>query len=122
MAGKVVDLVLQGGGVKGIALVGAISVLEQHGVSFPRVAGASAGAIVGSLVAAGMSAGQLREVVQTLDYRAFRDETGWDKVPVVGKPISFVRDHGLYAGNYFRDWIAQQLQLLGKGDLRRSPR
>ncbi len=46
------DLVLEGGSVKGIALVGAISVLEEHGYEFRRVAGTSAGAIVGSLVAA----------------------------------------------------------------------
>ena len=46
------DLVLEGGGVKGIALVGAISVLEERGYEFRRVAGTSAGAIVGSLVAA----------------------------------------------------------------------
>lgn len=46
------DLVLEGGGVKGIALVGAISVLEERGYEFQRVAGTSAGTIVGSLVAA----------------------------------------------------------------------
>ena len=40
------DLVLEGGGVKGIGLVGAISVLEEHGYVFHRVAGTSAGAIV----------------------------------------------------------------------------
>jgi hypothetical protein len=33
------DLVLEGGGVKGIALVGAISVLEEHGYRFHKVAG-----------------------------------------------------------------------------------
>ena len=32
------DLVLEGGSVKGIALVGAISVLEEHGYEFRRVA------------------------------------------------------------------------------------
>ena len=42
------DLVLEGGGVKGIALVGAISVLEERGYQFRRVAGTSAGTIVGS--------------------------------------------------------------------------
>ena len=46
------DLVLEGGGVKGIALVGAISVLEERGYQFRRVAGTSAGAIVGALEAA----------------------------------------------------------------------
>jgi len=38
------DLVLEGGGVKGIALVGAIEILEEAGYTFNRVAGTSAGA------------------------------------------------------------------------------
>ena len=46
------DLVLEGGGVKGIALAGAVLALAERGYSFPRVAGTSAGAIVASLVAA----------------------------------------------------------------------
>ena len=57
-----VDLVLEGGGVKGIALVGAISVLEDAGLTFPRVAGSSAGAIVGGLVAADMRAPENTDV------------------------------------------------------------
>ncbi len=42
------DVVLEGGGVKGIALVGALSVLMDAGYTFPRIAGTSAGAIVGA--------------------------------------------------------------------------
>lgn len=47
------DLVLEGGGVKGIALVGAIAEMEARGHRFgapARIAGTSAGAIVGSLL------------------------------------------------------------------------
>jgi predicted acylesterase/phospholipase RssA len=54
------DLVLEGGGVNGIALVRVISVLEQRGYRFRRVAGTSAGAIVGSLVAANARAAELQ--------------------------------------------------------------
>ena len=64
---------LEGGGVKGIGLIGAISVLEEAGYTFRRVAGTSAGAIIGSFLAAGMSAADLREVITNLDYRRFRD-------------------------------------------------
>jgi len=53
-SGQTVDLVLEGGGVKGIGLVGAISVLEERGFSFAHVAGTSAGAVVGALVDGGM--------------------------------------------------------------------
>jgi NTE family protein len=46
------DLVLEGGGVKGIGLVGAYSALTDAGYAFHRIAGTSAGAIVGALIAA----------------------------------------------------------------------
>jgi NTE family protein len=39
------DLVCEGGGVKGIGLVGAFSVLEEHDFRPQNVAGTSAGAI-----------------------------------------------------------------------------
>ena len=46
-------MVFEGGGLKGIALVGAYSVLEEQGYTPQNMAGASAGAIVAALVAAG---------------------------------------------------------------------
>src|SRR6185437_7140056 len=46
------DLALEGGGVKGIALVGAVLVLDEAGYKIQRVAGTSAGAIAASLIAA----------------------------------------------------------------------
>jgi NTE family protein len=118
---QTVDLVLEGGGVKGIALVGAISVLEDHGLKFARVAGSSAGAIVGSLVAAGMPAAALRNAVEALDFKQLCDDTNLDKIPVLGKGLSFFFEHGVYEGDFFRELIAGHLADLGVhtfGDLR----
>ena len=91
------DLVLEGGGVKGIALVGAISVLEERGFTFPRVAGTSAGAIVGAFVAARMPTGQMRELVSSIDYTRFRDETAAERLPF-GHALSLLLEHGLLRG------------------------
>ncbi len=107
------DLVLEGGGVKGIGLVGAISVLEQAGYRFQRVAGTSAGAIVGSLVAAGMSSEQLKAIMSDLDYTKFRDNTKLDAVPLFGKALSLWLERGIYSGSYFHGWIREQLEGLG---------
>ena len=109
VAPREVDLVLEGGGVKGIALVGAISVLEEQGLQFSRVAGSSAGAIVGSMVAAGMPAGPLREVIEALDFRQICDGTELDRIPLLGKGLSLFVDHGVYAGDYFHELIAEHL-------------
>jgi NTE family protein len=50
-----VDGVFEGGGVKGIALVGAASEIEAAGYEIVNLAGTSAGAIVATLLAAGYS-------------------------------------------------------------------
>jgi NTE family protein len=103
-----VDLVLNGGGVKGMALVGALSVLESR-FEFQRVAGTSAGAIVGSLVAAGMTGSDLHDLMLSLNYERFRDKTGLDKVPLVGEALSLWFREGIYAGSYARTWLATEL-------------
>jgi NTE family protein len=53
---KPIDLVLAGGGVKGIGLAGAVVKLMEAGYRACRVAGSSAGSIVGSIVAAAAKA------------------------------------------------------------------
>jgi len=95
------DLVLEGGGVKGIALVGAISVLEERGYEFRRVAGTSAGAIVGSLVAADARAAQLEEIMRAVEYRRFRDGPRWRNL-LLGKAAALLFDQGIYEGQYLR--------------------
>jgi NTE family protein len=107
------DLVLEGGGVKGIALVGAISVLEERGYSFRRVGGTSAGAIVGALVAAGMSAADLTSVMREVDYRRFRDGDLLDHLGGFGQAMSVLIDEGIYRGEYLRRWLGDLLADLG---------
>ena len=98
---KRVDLVFEGGGVKGIALVGACSILEEQGYRPQNVAGTSAGAIVGALVVAGYSAKELRDLLQETPFSSFEDK-GWeDKILGLGIPITIVKDHGIYEGKYF---------------------
>ncbi|MDC6405280.1 MULTISPECIES: patatin-like phospholipase family protein [Maribacter] len=48
-----VGLVLSGGGVRGVAHIGAIKALEEFGIHPSHIAGTSAGAIVGALYAGG---------------------------------------------------------------------
>ena len=77
MGGPRADLVLEGGGVKGIGLVGATAQLVDAGYTFPRVLGSSAGAIVAAFIAALQHAGEplsrLEDITRSLDYRRLRD-------------------------------------------------
>ncbi len=122
LAPQPVNLVLEGGGVKGIGLVGAISVLEEHGFSFVRVAGTSAGAIVGSLVAAGFTSAELHTLMASIDYTKFRDATEPERIlKSLAKGIDLWFHEGMYQGEYFHQWITQQLATKDKhtfGDLR----
>jgi NTE family protein len=103
------DLVLEGGGVLGIGHVGAISVLAHAGYSFPRVAGTSAGAIVGALVAAGMPAARITELMTTLEYRRFADRSLMDRAPVAGPVLSLLLENGVYEGDRLREWLGNLL-------------
>ena len=103
------DLVLEGGGVKGIALAGAVSVLKERGYEFPRVAGTSAGAIVGALTAAGMTPPRMYEVMKATDYNKFRDTAWFDRIPVLGKALSIAFQEGIYEGTYFEQFLAEML-------------
>ena len=105
------DLVLEGGGVKGIALVGAISVLEERGYEFRRIAGTSAGAIVGSLVAANARSVELQEIMRGVDYRRFQDGPRWKDL-FVGKAVALLFEHGIYEGQYLKDWLGERLAKL----------
>jgi NTE family protein len=107
------DLVLEGGGVKGIGLVGAYTKLTDAGYTFHRIAGTSAGAIVGSLIAAGMDPGQLKQVMREVDYGRFQDEGFIDHLGMVGKGLSLLFEKGIYEGNYLREFLSAQLEPLG---------
>jgi len=118
---KSADLVLEGGGVKGLGLVGAISALEEHKFTFHRIAGTSAGAIVGSLTAAGLGSTAMKRMMQQIDYTKFRDKNLLDQVGPPGELVSLLVKKGVYEGNYLHTWLRGQLDKLGVrtfGDLR----
>ena len=52
---KYADAVFEGGGVKGIGLVGALKAFEDDGYEWKNIAGTSAGSIIAALLAVGCS-------------------------------------------------------------------
>ena len=69
------NLVFEGGGVKGIAYVGALEVLDDRGIlsDIGRVAGTSAGAITATLLALGATRDQVEAICRGTDFRSFMD-------------------------------------------------
>jgi NTE family protein len=110
-----VDLVLEGGGVKGIALAGALEVLEERGYRVNRVAGSSAGAMAGALIASGVSGSALVEILRGTDYRRFQDGPWWTRF-LLGKAVSILLHKGVHRGAYVTEWLEQQLAEHGDPD------
>jgi len=105
------NLVFEGGGVKGIAYVGAIDALAKAGIlgDIARVGGTSAGAINALLLAAGFSLSQTKKALWSLDFNDFKDDS-W----LILKDLQRLKDeYGWYKGNFFRHWIGEQLESQG---------
>ncbi|MEO6822302.1 MAG: patatin-like phospholipase family protein [Candidatus Nanopelagicales bacterium] len=110
------DLVLEGGGVKGTGLVGAITALASAAdpYSFHRVAGTSAGAIVASMLAAGYDPAELNTIMTELDFTQFEDEsTLLRHTGKVGEGVGLVLHEGMFLGKFLHDWITKVLAAKG---------
>jgi NTE family protein len=107
------DIVMEGGGVKGTALVGALAVLEARGYRYINLAGTSAGAIVAALTAAGYSAEELRAIMTSLDYTRFLD-SGPRWLPRRTRAGYNLMCHwGIHRGDSFLEWMREQLAAKG---------
>src|SRR5438128_10748256 len=97
------DAVFEGGGVKGIGLVGALSIIQPR-YDLQNVAGTSAGAIVAALVTAGYKADDIRQILTGLDFHKLMDGGLLDAVPgldTVTHAIDVAFQLGMYKGDYF---------------------
>ncbi|RYE12434.1 MAG: patatin, partial [Sphingobacteriales bacterium] len=97
------NLVLEGGGIKGLAYAGVFAVLEEQQVlqQIQRVAGTSAGSIAGLMVSIGYTASEIDSVMMELPIQKFNDGKGG----VVGKYRRFRKGYGIYKGRVFEKWL-----------------
>ena len=71
------NLIFEGGGVKGIAYVGAIRELENRQImkNIKRVGGTSAGAINAVLLALGYTLKDTQKILMELNFKNFMDDS-----------------------------------------------
>ncbi len=107
------NLVLEGGGVRGLAYAGVFSVLEEKGIlqQIENVAGSSAGSVAGMLVSIGYTAAEIDSLMIELPIQKFNDGKGG----VVGKYRRFKNHFGIYKGQAVEKWL-QQLVKFKTGD------
>ena len=126
-----VDLVQEGGGVLGVALVGYVYILEQMGIRFLSLAGTSAGSINTLLMAVAAPIDKTKsewilECLSNQDLNEFVDGdddahdfidallTGAGNIKLALKGIqvidNFKDDFGLNPGNKFHEWLTRLIR------------
>ncbi|MGI8601617.1 MAG: patatin-like phospholipase family protein [Verrucomicrobiales bacterium] len=106
-----VGLALSSGGARGLAHVGVIQVLEENGIAIDVIAGASMGAYVGALWAAGYSGRELQEFAAEI--RSPRDL--WGRLDLALPPV-----RGLFHGRMIKERLAAALKGASFADLLRE--
>jgi len=121
------SLVFSGGGIKGLAYVGAIKALEEKQLfqNVKRFAGASAGAITAALLAIGMGADELDEQMSSVDFSTFLQKSNVNIEALVDSPteelilkgpeviFDEVKKRGLCDGSVFVQWLTSMFKLKG---------
>jgi NTE family protein len=102
------NLVFEGGGVKGIAYVGAMKILKKKRIlsKIKRVGGTSAGAINATLFALGFSIDEQEDILNNLDFNNFMDDS-WGKVR---DTVRLTKKFGWYKGDFFHEWISKHIK------------
>ncbi|WP_212774734.1 patatin-like phospholipase family protein [Polycladomyces abyssicola] len=107
------DAVFEGGGVKAIGLVGALTVAEEKGYRWKRLAGTSAGSIIAALLAAGYRAGDIHALMMEQDFLQFMPKTWYHRIPYMGPALRLWIHKGLYPGDALEKWIGELLARRG---------
>lgn len=107
------DAVFEGGGMRGIGIVGALSYFEGCGYEWQRLAGTSCGALLAALIASGYSAKELKKLMIETDFNKFLDRQMLQKIPLIGKAIGFFKEKAMYSGDYIEKWVTDLLKAKG---------
>ena len=98
---KEINLVLQGGGVKGLAYIGALRCLEENNYVIKNIAGSSIGSVIGALIIAGYNSYELESIVNSIDYKMFTQRNTFQ---------NFVKTKGVFSLKYLEKYLSNLLQ------------
>jgi len=120
------NLVFEGGGVLGIAYLGVLDFLDQHGIlqKVHRVAGTSAGAITACITCFNLPFNELRRIADSLDYRKIPEKENHPDLAYIPAFVKnelekifgdvdsiyrLITDYGWYSSQYFYNWLKEQI-------------
>jgi NTE family protein len=107
-----IDGVFSGGGIKGLALIGAYQALEEKGYKFKRLAGTSAGAVIAAFIAAGYSSRELLKIMDDIEISKLLDSNAIISLPII-KWFRVYYRLGLYKGVALESWVEEKLKARG---------
>lgn len=107
--------VFEGGGIRGLAYIGALRFLEERGFRFHSLGGSSIGAVIASLVAVGYNSFQLEELVNDFDLNILK---GTGNMKKISKIIQTVKQKGLYSIDNFEKYLNSLYRNQGMTDFR----
>ncbi len=99
------NLVFEGGGIRGIAYVGALEVLDETKIlpGIERVAGTSAGAIAALTVSLGYKPTEIEKIIYDTKIQKFND----GKFFFIGGINRMNQKYGWYRGEAFSKWLGE---------------
>lgn len=104
-----IDGVFSGGGIKGLALIGAFEEIEKKGFKYVRVAGTSAGSIIAAFIAAGYTSKEICDLFNELDLMNFMDQRKVNfRLPFAKWLLIYIR-MGLFKGAKLEKWLFAKL-------------
>jgi len=110
------NLVMEGGGIRGIAYGGALAELDRQGVlaGIRRVGGTSAGAIQAALLAVGYSPAEIIAVVNDMPVQRLND----GRLIFFGGSARLLKQYGWYRGDQFARFMGELVaRKTGSADL-----
>lgn len=108
-----IDGVFSGGGVKSYAFMGALKKIEEQDLSFERVAGTSAGAIIASLIAAEYEVDEIEHILSSLSLKKLLDAPKITQYIPLSKWLFLYFRMGLNKGEKLEQWLYNQLASKG---------
>lgn len=91
------NLILSGGGIKGIAYIGMFEAAEEKGFNFRNIAGVSAGAMVGAFSGAGYKACELKDILYEFDFEKAKIQNVALQVPAIERFVDYY-ENSRYVG------------------------
>ncbi len=102
---KIDSLAISGAGIRIVAEMGSMEVLEQKGIlkQIKHIGGTSAGSIIAGLHAIGYTVPELKSLCFELDFKQFEDGG-------LGEKLDMFNDYGIHKGKTFLDFIEAKIE------------